>query len=191
MKKLAFLFSICSILILSSCGTSKIRYAKVKSNHEASVKPKAKKSNREIESLELQTVAEIKERPSSNVIDPLEQSVIISINPVTDTSKLEVKKLVDTDPRKEQKLTEARRAAGKAKNSKVFSALGLLSILQPLIGFPFFIVGLVNFSAASKARYITVEGERNRKKALIFIIIDSVILLIYLALLILFIALAF
>ncbi len=191
MKKLAFLFSICSILVLASCGTSKIRYTKVKSNHEASVRPKAKKSSQEMKSLELQSVAEITERSYSNIIVPLDQPVVISINPLTDTSKFEMEELVETDPRKEQKLTEARRAARKANTSKVFSAWGLLSALQPFIGLPFFIIGLINFSIASKSRYITPEGERNRKKALIFIIIDSVVLIAYLALFIATIALMF
>lgn len=71
-------------------------------------------------------------------------------------------------------------AEKKAINSVGFAGAGLISILMPLLGFLFFIIGLILYSKANSSRYITPFGEQKLKTTRTFLIIDTVFLSIWL-----------
>lgn len=165
-------------LIVTSCGTGKIKYVRTKGqpqeivqNTESFTRPATNvQSNPTLASIE----------PTENIqtaeLDEVELNEAPSIAPK------ENKSVENTSQTSDSRVSEAFRAERKAKSSR--GVLIASTALMPIVFFPFatlagiilLIIGAIQFGKANRSRYITVPGERALSQAKIFLIISSSIL---------------
>jgi hypothetical protein len=93
------------------------------------------------------------------------------------TTKTEAKE--EPEELDEESLDQAYLAERQAKRAFGFLTAGIVSLLLPYLGIIFFIIGLVNYSRASKSRYITPFGEKRLQQSIGVMIFDSVVLILW------------
>jgi len=90
----------------------------------------------------------------------------------------------EEEPSDQQKVEMAYQSERQANTSLYLFLSGLISVFMPYVGIFLFGTGLYFFAKARNARFITPEGESRLNTAKVFLVIDSVILLLWLLLIV-------
>jgi hypothetical protein len=175
------------ISILASCGTfhtkvGHLRYVKVATKEVAVIEKSNSKDPSKIKEEYLEVGTEKKEilfqAATSDLID--NEEILLSENKYQDikieqkSTSRHIKDAGDDD----EIVAQAIRTEKKASAAMFLSITGILTII-PYLGILPLLVGFIFYIIANSSRYITPFGEKRLKVAKTFLIIDSIILLLW------------
>ena len=184
MKQFSLIFL---ISILASCGTFQtnvghLRYVKVATKEVAVIEKSNSKDLSNIKEENLEVGTEKKEIlfqvATSNLI--YNEETLLSENNNQDI-KIEQKSTsrhIKDAGDEEEIVDQAIRTEKKASAAMFLSIAGILTII-PYLGILPLLVGFIFYIIANSSRYITPFGEKRLKVAKTFLIIDSIILLLW------------
>jgi hypothetical protein len=180
-----YFFFIILLAIISSCGTfsswnGQLRYVKV-ANQEIAIIEKSTSTD----------AVEIKESHFEKEIEREETSFLETTADVSNNEKLVISKknnqLVNIDLKETNQLitddedeivNQAFRTEKNASASMYFAIAGILTIIPYLGIFPL-LIGFILYLRANSSRYITPLGEDRLRISKIFLIIDTIILILW------------
>jgi len=181
------------LVLFSSCGLlqsrgGNLRLVKVGEKEEVLIERSANHAK-----IQLERQVAAKEFDTVEVVNTLESNLSEPDPNKTQNSQLEYVDFVDEsekidpeeeEPTEQQKVEMAYQSERQANTSLYLFLSGLISVFMPYIGIFLFGFGLFFFSKARNARFITPEGESRLNTARVFLVIDSVILLLWLLLIV-------
>lgn len=192
MKTLLFTLT---IFLLASCGmmsssNGKLRYVKTNQSEkiiiekeQKQVETLAKEENKEeiilAELVPVET-AETEEKISDESVQSSEEIHFEKSEKSSETEDLDPDE--ESDEYKQEIIDQALHAERLSKFAVVFSYLGLINILLPIIGVLFMIPGLILYLTANNSRYITPLGQDKLKTSKNLLIADLVILVLWILL---------
>lgn len=181
------------LVLFSSCGLlqsrgGNLRLVKVGEKEEVLIERNDNHAKiqrvRQVAAKEFDTV-EVVNTLESNLAEPdpkkTQKSQLEYVNFVDESEKIEPE---DEEPSEQEKADMAFQSERQANTSLYLFLSGLISVFMPYVGIFLFGIGLYFFSKARNARFITPKGESRLNTAKVFLVIDSVILLLWLLLIV-------